>query len=271
MTNKPENQLRPKFLPPKFKPYYPIIQLALILACGSIGCQSFNHQPASCPTELLNQNPIKIICYGDSITASGWPAILGQKLNQPTPNRYQVINRGQSGDTSVGAYYRMRDQILPELPAIMLIEFGINDSNSPFWGNILRVSPAEYRQKMTAICQTIQQRGGYPIFIINHPIVLPDLSKVGGDERRRQKVRAYWTEPGNGQSPIINLQNYNNIVRDIAKKCNAPTIDLPAIMARDQIDLPDLLADDGVHLTDQGKEIYASLVYRRLNAILSQQ
>ncbi len=241
--------------------------ISVCLCCWVMGCANVDRQtpPAACPAKLLAKKPVAVVCYGDSITAGSrdykWPDLLQQQLDRSAAGKFQVINRGFSGETSVGAFYRLRDHIFPLMPAIVLIEFGINDASSPYWGDQSRVNLDEYRRKMTGICQAIRAQGGYPVFIINHPLKQPDLSRVQGDEARVKKVTDTWTRPGNGQNPADTLAIYNNTVRDIAARLGVPTIDLPALMAQRNLVPQDILTDDGIHLSPKGFALYAEMVH----------
>jgi acyl-CoA thioesterase-1 len=77
--------------------------------------------------------PGRIVILGDSITAGynlapeeAYPALLQEKIKAAGLN-YEVINAGQSGDTTAGGLRRI-DWVLEEgAPAVMVIALGGND------------------------------------------------------------------------------------------------------------------------------------------------
>ncbi|MBN2211145.1 MAG: hypothetical protein JW709_07085 [Sedimentisphaerales bacterium] len=254
-----------------------VLFIGVWACCWITGCSHVGHQvsPAACPAELLAARPVTVLCYGDSITAGGrehnWPDLLQRNLDRSAEGEFCVINRGQSGDTSVGAFYRMKDHVLPAMPAIVLIEFGINDAHSPYWGGQSRVGLDEYIRKMTGICQAVRAAGGYPVLIVNHPIIRPDLNQVQGDEARVKKVTDTWTRPGDGRSPTKTLAAYNQAVREIAARLGVATIDLPELTAKHHIEPQAMLGDDGIHLTPEGFALYAEMVGEELMVILNRE
>lgn len=83
------------------------------------------------PYEVRNLDlPVRgpIIAFGDSLTAGygapkhqSYPAHLGRMLG------VQVINRGRNGDTSRQGLDRIRKDVLPLRPGVVIVGFGGND------------------------------------------------------------------------------------------------------------------------------------------------
>ncbi len=74
---------------------------------------------------------MKIICFGDSLTACGgengrFSDILGDRFPA-----HQFVNRGNGGDSFVEALLRFENDVLAEHPDIVLVELGAND----WWRN----------------------------------------------------------------------------------------------------------------------------------------
>ncbi len=96
----------------------------LTLSCLAL---FFWHRPGG--TKIVNSKPsgVKIICFGDSLTAG-----VGAGPGQDYPSQLagmlgrEVINLGVSGDTTASALDRL-DQVLSRQPRIVLLTLGGND------------------------------------------------------------------------------------------------------------------------------------------------
>lgn len=86
--------------------------------------------PRDRPWPIVNAQPTgtTIIAFGDSLTAGqgvqredAYPAQLARALG------VQVINAGKSGETTVDALGRLKQDVLGLDPRIVLLEFGAND------------------------------------------------------------------------------------------------------------------------------------------------
>lgn len=219
---------------------------------------------------FAGSDTIKIVCFGNSITAGGWTDVLQSKLDNWHQGKFLVINKGQSGNTTADGFDRLQRDIIPNMPAIVLIEFGINDSNYRPWAKVPRVGLNEFKKNLREFNRVIIANGGRPVFIVNHPILEPDLEKID-DPKRRQKAHQYWREQGNGKSYTENVQPYNEAIRHVVKQLRRPVIDLPKLLESHNIDPQTLLASDGVHLTEEGNEAYAEMVFQRLRDIATEQ
>ncbi len=200
---------------------------------------------------------MNIVCFGDSITYAGglaecdkWPTMLQYKLEEWSFGRFKVYNRGIGGNTTANGMDRFDTDVLPLLPATVLIEFGFNDSNVVDWTRVNRVGVEEYRKNLTEFQRLIKTHKGKTIFIVNHTIA------------RREPAQ------GNGKSHNTNLRPYNIAVKEVAKRAKAPVIDLPAMMKKRRVDLKKFLTDDGIHLSAEGNHLYAGMVFQALKTIL---
>jgi lysophospholipase L1-like esterase len=86
---------------------------------------------------------MKIVLFGDSITdmcrnrnvpngdvysyGSSYSFVVASKLAERDPLKYEVVNRGISGDRIVDLYARMRRDVWREKPDVLSILIGIND------------------------------------------------------------------------------------------------------------------------------------------------
>ena len=190
-------------------------------------------------------SPIRIICFGDSITAGSseserWTTLLQGRLDSTKPGCCQVVNRGIGGHTSAQGLDRIEQDVLALLPAVVLIEFGFNDCNTrpPFI--VPRVGVEEYKKNLSELHRLVA-KNGTPVFIINHPATREEMQ-------------------GNGKTYRENTIPYDRALRSVAAELNAPAIDLPAMIESRKISLPEFLVPDGVHLSTAGNKAYAEMV-----------
>ncbi|MEO0470990.1 MAG: SGNH/GDSL hydrolase family protein [Bacteroidota bacterium] len=92
-------------------------------------------------SEKLNKSlPLRVICYGDSITwgfdahsgrqvAAPYPATLSATLKRAFPNPdLHVLNRGHNGWTSETALFHVQTEVLDSKPDLCILMFGLNDA-----------------------------------------------------------------------------------------------------------------------------------------------
>lgn len=200
---------------------------------------------------------MNIVCFGDSITQAvnfcegdRWPTILQRKLDEWRPGAYKVYNRGVGGETSTEGLDRFETDVLPLLPAIVLVEFGFNDSYVRPWSKRPRVGLAEFKANLREIHRVVRARKGRCVFIVNHT-----TGKVG-------------TTGGNGRTHNANIARHNAAIAQVAKALNAPFIDLPALMKRRKVAVERFVCEDNLHLSVEGNHIYADLVFESLTPLL---
>lgn len=201
---------------------------------------------------------MNIICFGDSITqAAGaaeieqWPMLLQLKLEAASPGTYKVFNRGVGGDTTPQALRRIGEQVLPLLPGLVLVEFGINDRGNKDWIGVEWVSLKEYERNLAAISNSVQRKGGRTAFLVNHPLQSEPDHPVRDD-----------------LTLAVAEHPYDKAIRRVAKKLKAPLIDLPRLLRAQKVRARQLLCADGCHLSPEGNSHYAEAVFQGLKAIL---
>lgn len=199
------------------------------------------------------QAATRIICFGDSITEAGefayeqrWPTILQRLMDARWPGGFEVINRGISNHTTAQAFDRLSTDVLPLLPAVVLVEFGLNDANVPDWARVPRVGLDEFRKNLREFQRLAVRGGGHCVFVINHSI-----GEVPGQQ-------------GNGDSYQNNTAPYNIAVRDLAVTLNTPYIDLPAMMSARGIGVNEFVSEDKLHLSQLGNQFYAEMIMEGL-------
>ncbi|MEX0951735.1 MAG: SGNH/GDSL hydrolase family protein [Gammaproteobacteria bacterium] len=199
--------------------------------------------------------PINIICFGDSITEAAefpyeqrWPTLLQAQLDALWPDGFMVLNRGVGGNTSAQGFDRFALDVLPFLPGILLLEFGLNDANVRDWARVPRVGVDEFRKNLREFQRLALHHGGQCVFVINH--LLGDV--VG--------------QQGNNASFRDNIAPYNAALRELAVTLNTPYIDLPSLMTSQNIDTDAMLAADQLHLSAEGNRHYADMILAGLRS-----
>ncbi len=199
---------------------------------------------------------INIVCFGDSITEEAehplpqrWTTLLQDKMEQSHPNEFMVHNRGISGNTTSQGFDRFAEEVLPLLPGVLLIEFGLNDANVYGHTRLPRVSLSEFERNMREFHRLALENDSLPVFICNHTI---------GDVDDEQ---------GNGSSFNDNFVPYNLKIKTLAEELDCQLIDLPAQMQQRNISVDDFVSDDQVHITSQGNQHYAEMIFSGLNEI----
>ena len=140
----------------KMKTYKAIICFVLVLTALIYGCGE-----ESTTTAEVTAGPVKtfegtIVAVGDSLTEglgveedSAYPAVLEKKLKE-MGYPYQVINAGNSGETSSGTLSRLK-WVLTLKPDIVILVIGANDG---FRG----IDPDLIKTNIQKIIQELKQR-----------------------------------------------------------------------------------------------------------------
>lgn len=130
---------------------------------------------------------MKIVFFGDSITdmgrnreencaeiwkyGNGYPMFVASSLYKEDPKKYQVVNRGVSGDRVVDLYARIKRDVWNEKPDVLSVLVGINDIWHEVYGqNGVELTRFEKIYKML-IEDTLQHLPGIKI-ILCEPFVL---------------------------------------------------------------------------------------------------
>jgi len=193
--------------------------------------------------------PATLVCIGDSITEagfspSGWATLLSASLATRARGPWNLVNAGVGGRHSGEMLDRFNDLVLPHLPAVALINLGINDSYHQAWQQIPRVSLGEFRRNLTEMVRILRARGAMPVLVVGHPL----------------RDSAIFTQ-GNGRPQPENYAPYQAAVSPLAAELTCACIDLPALAAQAGAP-PDAFVreGDGVHLSPEGQGLYARLL-----------
>jgi acyl-CoA thioesterase I len=179
-----------------------------------------------------------ILFLGNSITAGfgldpaqAFPALIQKKIDARRWS-FQVVNGGQSGDTSSGGLGRL-DWLLKNRVDVLVLELGANDG--------LRGLPVETtRKNLQAIIERTRHKYPEAKVILAGMKVPPNM---GGDYGRK----------------------FEAVFADLAEKNNAPLI--PFIL-EGVGGVRELNLADGIHPTAKGQEMVAANVWKVLEPIL---
>jgi len=180
----------------------------------------------------------KIVAFGDSLTAGfgleendSYPFLLQQKLNAEG-YKYEVINAGVSGDTSLGGLERIDWTLETDGIEILILELGAND--------LLRgMQPARMKANLEKIIEKAKAKN---IKILLCGMIAPPT--MGGDYQR----------------------DFSNVFPDLAEKYDVAY--LPFLL--DGIALKkELNQGDGIHPNAEGAKLMTENVYKELLPLLA--
>jgi lysophospholipase L1-like esterase len=220
-----------------------------MLAVLFFGCSS---------NESIEQHPLRIIFFGDSITQlgvkpNGYVTLVHDSLLSLGVD-CEIIGAGISGNKVTDLQQRLEKDVLAKKPSIVVIYIGINDVwHYQFADRGLSGTPKDqYQHILTGIITTIQLSGA--------KVVLCTPSVVGEKNDGTNRWDAL-------------LDEYAEISREIARKCNATLLDLrKEFLSYLSVNNPDnaeknILTYDGVHLNDAGNRLVAEKILAALDGV----
>jgi|LGOV01.1.fsa_nt_gb lysophospholipase L1-like esterase len=181
----------------------------------------------------------KIICLGDSLTqgynidyGKSWPEILSKKFN--------VINKGISGDTTIGMLSRYSKDVLEEKPSHIIVMGGTNDLyfNWPI------------NQVLSNIVTMTRQSKYNDIQMI---IGLPPISY-----NRENPIELYL----DGEKHSLLLDDYREKLKTLCEFEGHSYIDFNEGLSRYHF------FEDGLHPTEEGHNIMALNVLKILDNLI---
>lgn len=127
-------------------------------------------------------DPLKIVCYGDSITygyetlftqaKNNYPALLQEKLQKRYNNPdIKVINCGKNAMTSEWGVKNLEILVLAEHPDLVVVMFGINDA-------IYVGDKRRYLENLEQMYKTLEANGINFLFLTPTPILTLHAKKV---------------------------------------------------------------------------------------------
>lgn len=191
----------------------------------------------------------KLVCFGDSITASENYYIKHIREALGT-NGVKVVNAGLSGDKTPMALTRIRD-VAAEKPDAVMIFFGANDSviGKARWRDEPAVSPEAYRDNLIWMVHYLKGVG-----VKKFSIVTP-TGCCEGDAL---------LEFG------VSCPPYAAMARLAADKCDAVLVPLDAAFSSEHKKNPESpkkldLTRDGVHFSEKGSKLAAETMLKAWN------
>lgn len=204
----------------------------------------------------MPQKKTKVIFFGDSITEQGAKPggyitrIDSLCKSEDKNNQYDFIGAGVSGNKIYDLYLRLDEDVLSKKPDIVIIFVGVND----VWHKALRqtgTDPDKFEKFYQAIINKLKDIGS--------KIVLCTPTTIG--------EKTDFSNPQDGE-----LNEYSNIVRNLAKENNLKLIDLRKLFLDYNLtnnhDNQDkgILTVDGVHLNDKGNGLAAKEMWKMIKS-----
>lgn len=170
---------------------------------------------------LLNDGPITIVAFGDSVTHGALGAgvinyetvywnLLKKRLN--SKNSYMpvnVINAGIGGITAEGSLGRMERHVFAHNPDLVIVAFGLNDVNGPL---------ENYLNALRTIFTECRARGIDTIFLT------PNMLNTYVAEGTEEKYIGYAAVTAEYQNSG-RMDEYMTAAADLARECGAYVAD----------------------------------------------
>lgn len=189
--------------------------------------------------KLKANAPLKIIAFGDSITAGGeascvdlqfTPRWIRETLQKRYPNARIVFENGATGgDRTVEGLARLADKVLSRQPDLVLLAFGMNDHN-------LSGTPLpQFRDNLRSMVKQIRDATGAEVILLSAFPPNPDW--VFGSHQ---------------------MEKYAAATKKVADEVNAPYADVFGVWEKvlKRKDLPSLLGNNINHPNDFGHWLY---------------
>lgn len=233
---------------PKFNRIWTVSLVAGVLFAGPV-CLS------------AARDPVRIVAFGDSTTAPRlnlvlYATLLEQELNRRSPVPVKVINAGVPGDTTAAASLRLDRDVLAHDPALVIIQFGINDSAIDVWksppATQSRVPLDQFRENLRRFTQTLKDRGATVILMTPNPLAwTPALQKQYGHPPY---------DPQNPDGFNVPLVPYTEAVRELAVAMQVPLVDVARAHAEHARRSTEPLLLDGIHPNGEGHKLVGRLL-----------
>lgn len=199
---------------------------------------------------------IKVVFFGDSITQMGInkggyidriQSIVDEK---GLKDKYDLVGAGVGGNKIYHLFFRLNKDVLEKNPDIVVMYIGIND----VWHKTSGIGTDinDYKMFYEEIIRRMQAK--------KIKLILCTPSVIG--------------EKKHGENPQDkDLDEYAQVVRDLAVKYNCKLVDLRKIFEENEVKYNTTNVDRGVltmdlvHLTDKGNKIVANAVWDAISSI----
>lgn len=197
--------------------------------------------------------PTRVVFFGDSITQAGVnPGGYIDRLKKMLPaEQFELIGAGIGGNKIYDLFLRMDDDVLAKQPDVVIVWVGVNDvwHKSSFGTG---TDPDKFVKFYEAVIKKLQAA--------NAKVMLCTPAAIGEK-----------TDFSNQQDGDLN--QYSQLIRDLAKRQNIPLIDLrKAFLDYNLKNNPDnkekgILTTDRVHLNEAGNQLVAEQMQKALQSM----
>ncbi|QEG43321.1 sulfatase-like hydrolase/transferase [Roseimaritima ulvae] len=185
----------------------------------------------------LSKRPMTVVCLGNSITKSGYPALLSDHVD------VQAINAGVGGNTSTQGLRRMEKDVFAHDPEVVVLMFGTNDLRVD--NQRVHVPVAQFKKNIEAMVDRCEKYGA--------KVVLCTLLPIDAQPFYTRHQRPPFEDAG-GLDALV--QQYRTATQEVAANREVVLLDLHAQLAKH----PQAISSDGVHPSEAGKQLIAELV-----------
>ena len=202
---------------------------------------------------INSDSPIRLICFGDSLTAGfqsptrenpqGRLTPYGEWIRQRLGAAGQVRISGICGELTGDMTIRFRQDVLAHQPHYVVILGGTNDLG---WNG----SPSEIMRNLVKMYEQMLAAGGVPV-----PVTVPSLRIEEAESTREGEESVRWH--------LERRRDLNATILDYARAKHLLAVDLFTATAEpESYLLARPYSNDGLHLTTAGYQLFADLVYR---------
>lgn len=200
----------------------------------------------TCVAAVAAAQPASVVCFGDSITKRGYPAILGDLLD------VRSVNAGVAGHNTAQALRRLTKDVLSEKPDVVVVFFGTNDLRVD--SERAYVPVAEYTRNLESIVAACEG--------VNARVVMCTLPPIDEAPYFKRHERSDFDGAG-GLSSLV--QQYREAARTVAETHGLPLVDLFGLLELE----PQWMSPDGVHPSPEGCALIAKHVSRAVYPLVA--
>ncbi|MEO8127363.1 MAG: GDSL-type esterase/lipase family protein [Bryobacteraceae bacterium] len=221
-------------------------------------------------TLALHSEPLRIVCFGDSTTATrpGVFTYCEALQKEFGGDRAEIVNRGVPANTTADAKARFEHDVMDEKPGLVFLMFGLNDSAIDVWKNPPadrpRVSLGDFRANLRYFLDALQATGARAVLMTFNPT------------RWTPKLKDLYAKPPYlpevAEGLDVGRSEYIAAIRQVAAEKHVELLDVnsgfKAYAEAPGHALNDLLLD-GIHPNSLGQSITAALARRVVEAALT--
>ena len=223
--------------------------------------------------------PLTIVAFGDSTTAERgstrvYASLLTGQLQQRGGGDVRVVNAGVGGNTTPVARKRLEKDVLAHQPALVMIQFGINDAAVDVWktppATVPRTDLKTFEADLRFFVAECRRTGAMVLLLTPNPLQWADVT------RKLYGKPPYNVEDSDGFNVV--LKEYAQAVRRISAEEHVLLADVDAAFRGEfarhagaessKKDKPSgsWLLPDGMHPGNPGHALIADLIVDALGA-----